>query len=298
MRILLPALCAALIASPVMAQQFVLPPSDAKVDNIMPAKNALVEQIAEWEDGGAIRIVLGKGAEDAPKNASHYEQRTFAWPTGEMRVLHFRKGRGPVLHQVTYETEMYVLEGTAEVGVNGKPVKVGPGDAVFMPSGALRNPKPSGDVVVLLWNVGTTAKDPKAKVIRGKDLKSASTASWVENGKSMNARTPEEIKKAPATAARWSTKRYEFDGNSIRVATFAKSGRSSDGTSTSDALIYIAKGKLGRQEGAEKGVLQAGDGLREATGLTGYWEGLEDSVFIASSAPFPSGFAPTKPMLK
>ena len=296
MRFLVPALCAALIASPVLAQQFVLPPSDANAKNIVPAKNALIEQFAEWQDGGAIRIAMGKAADEAPAGASHYEQKTFAWPTGTMRVLHFRKGRGPVLHQVTYETEMYVLEGTAEVGVNGKPVKLNAGDAVFMPSGELRNPKPSGDVVVLLWNVGTTSKDPKAKVIRGKDLKSAPAASWVENGKAMNARTPEEIKKAPATAARWSTKRYEFDGNSIRVATFAKSGTSGAGAGPMDALIYIAKGKLGRQEGPEYGVLQAGDGLREPAGQSGHWEGHEDSIFIASSAPFPSGFAPTKPL--
>ena len=282
MRFLLPALCAVLIASPVLAQQFVLPPSDANVKNIMPAKEALIEQYAEWQDGGVIRIARGKDAEAAPAGASHYEQKTFAWPTGTMRVLTFRKG--PVLHQVTYETEMYVLEGSAEVGVSGKPVKLNAGDAVFMPSGELRNPKPSGNVAVLLWNVGTTSKDPKPKVIRGKDLKSTQSASWVENGKAMNARTPEEIKKAPATAARWSTKRYEFDGNSIRVATFAKSGASGAGAGPTDALIYIAKGKLGRQEGPEYGVLQAGDGLREPAGQSGHWEGLEDSVFIASSA--------------
>ncbi len=295
MRLLMPALCAALIASPVAAQQVVLPPSDANVKNIVPAKNAVIDRVAEWQDGGAIRIALGKDADAAPATASKYEQKRFIWPTGEMRVLHFKKGT-PVLHQVTFETEMYVVEGTAEVGVNGKPVKIGPGDAVFMPSGALTNKKLSGDLTVVLWNVGVTSKDPKAKLVRGADVKSTSSASWVENGKSMNANKPEDLKKAPPTAARWSTKRYEFDGNSIRVATFAKSGRSGDGKSTTDALIYVAKGKLGRQEGEEKGVLEAGDGLREQTGLSGYWEGLDNSIFIATSAPMPAGFAPTKPI--
>jgi quercetin dioxygenase-like cupin family protein len=252
-------------------------------------------RFAEWDADGTVRIVMDDEADRAPPTASRYESKTYGWGTGSIRTLTFKKQPGGVVHQITFETEIYVLQGSVEVGLAGKPVKLDAGDAISLPSGVMRNPKPRGDTVVLLFAVGSAAKDAKPKVVRLRDTEAIPSASWTRDGKAVTARAPEDVKKAPPGAARWSTRRYEFDGNSIRVATFRKGGSTGTGVTQTDALIYVAKGRIGRTEGPESAVLAAGDAVREQAGLAGHWDAVDEATFIATSAPFPGGQTRVKP---
>lgn len=268
----------------------------------IPAKSAQVMPLAEWdvvqkvvgEQTGA-RVLIGEGAEGvarAPRGASKYTAAAYKFPTGAARVLTFRKSDGPVIHQITFESEILMLQGSAEVTVLGKPVKLSKGDAVFLPSGVLRNMKPREDTVVLQFFVGSTAEKPRSSVVYAKDLPETSLAQWESEGKWITARTPEEQSKAPNEAARYSVKRYAFDGNSIRHARLKKGGRTAPAKYDVDVIIYIAKGRMIRHEGDEVFEVAAGDVLREVKGATGYWELLEDSEFVSTDAPFD----PRKPL--
>jgi mannose-6-phosphate isomerase-like protein (cupin superfamily) len=174
-------------------------------------------------------------------------------------------------------------------------VKVSAGDALYLPSGVLTNPKPAEETKLLLALVSNTGKKPKSMIVTGHGLAANETVQWQDAGKDMTATKPEEIKKAPKDAARFSTKRYVFDGNSIRVATFKKGGRTGTVTTgRTDVLMYIAKGRLRRKEGDQVFEAVAGDAIREKLGNPGYWEPLEESVFIATDAPMnPASLTPS-----
>ena len=60
---------------------------------------------------GPFRIAGNKAAfEKAPPEAARAEAKLYDFPSGSLRTLTFKKG-GPVMHQITFETEIYVLSG-------------------------------------------------------------------------------------------------------------------------------------------------------------------------------------------
>ena len=266
----------------------------------IPGRDAVTTTLAEWQDPkvatGPFRIAASKQAlERAPKEACRYEAKTYNYPSGSIRVLTFKKG-GPLHHMISFETEILVLAGSATLtplpGLAGKPVTVKAGDALFLPSGNFTAPKLSEDLVLLTFLVSNTKKDAKASIIKGSDLKATVSMEWEEGGKEVNARTPEEMKKAPKGAHQLTLKRYVFDGNSIRHATL-KGGKSGNFKNTRvDVLIYIAKGKVRRIEGDQTLELVAGDTIREKLGNPGWWEPHEETIFIATDAPVNPGLAP------
>jgi quercetin dioxygenase-like cupin family protein len=269
-------------------------------------KDAETRMIAEWYDPkgatGPYRIAGNKAAYDrAPKegSVSHYEAKTFNFPSGSIRLLTWKKGE-PVRHMITFETEIFVLKGSATVepllGFTHKPYKIVKGDAVFMPQGYITNLKTTEDTVLLTFLVSASKSDTKFSLVHAKDAPISKSMMWDDNGKIVTASKPEEMKKAPKVAIKQSVQRYAFDGNSIRVATLSKGGRTPTFTipPRTDVVIYIPQGRFRRQEGNQMLELSAGDALREKIGNPGWWEPLEDnSVFIASDAPVNPGVLPS-----
>ncbi len=260
-------------------------------------KDAKTLPMAEWDvvqldaaEQAGSRVLIAEGQESvekAPANASRYLARSYKFPSGAVRVLSWAKGQGPVIHQITFETEIYVLEGAVDVEIRGNTTRLNAGDAASMPSGVLRNMKPKGNTVVLQFFVANTLKDAEGMVVRGKDLDRSMVVQWQVDGKAMSVSTHEEAKKAPQNAARYFVKRYAFPGNSIRLATLKKGGVTNIGTtSRADVLIYVSKGRMRRTEGDYTFEVVAGDAVREELGKSGFWELLEDSEFIATDAPF------------
>ncbi|NBW89590.1 MAG: hypothetical protein EBR51_06715, partial [Gammaproteobacteria bacterium] len=90
----------------------------AAAGEVQYAKDTPVVPMAEWEivqKGAAeqtgARVLIAAGAAElgrAPAGASRYDSQTFRFPSGDMRVLSFRKASGGVLHQITTETQIYV----------------------------------------------------------------------------------------------------------------------------------------------------------------------------------------------
>ena len=65
-----------------------------------------------------------------------------------------------MVHQITFETEIYVLQGEVTVDVAGKPTTLKAGDAAFLPSGIMR--KDAADEVVL-----ATGPETEQRIARG-----------------------------------------------------------------------------------------------------------------------------------
>ena len=146
--------------------------------------------------------------------------------------------------------------------------------------------KAASDVVLVLFVVANPKPGAKQTIVTSKQAKASEIAQWQDGGKDLSARTPEELRAAPKNASRYVTKRYEFDGNSFRVATLKKGTRTNNVAPTrSDVLMYVAKGSARRTEGAETFQISAGDAFRERKGSAGSWEALDDLVLIATDAP-------------
>jgi quercetin dioxygenase-like cupin family protein len=263
----------------------------------IPGTEAKTSMFAEWYDPqgatGPYRIAGNQGScERAPKDGSvsHYEAKLFNFPSGSIRVLTWKKGV-PVRHLITFETEIFVLKGVATIepllGSKTKPIKIAEGDALFMPAGYITNLKPTADFVLLTYLVGPTKSDAKFSLVHAKDAPISKSVTWEENGKIITANEPKDMKRAPKVAIRQSARRYDFDGNSIRVATFSTGGRTrSFKISRTDVIIYVPQGRFRRKEGNQMLEVSAGDAIREKIGDEGWWEPLEEnSVTIATDAP-------------
>jgi quercetin dioxygenase-like cupin family protein len=258
--------------------------------NVIHAKDVPAVPMAEWkieqkgqgEQTGS-RVLIAAGQKElgrAPPEAARYDSRSFHFPSGQVRVLEFRKASGGVLHQVTTETQLYVVKGSAMVGVGGVPTEIFAGDVVNLPSGVLQGrPGKAEDTTILLYTVHGTPPGARAAVVRGKDVKAV----------------PVTGDKGGLDGTRVSVKRYPFDGNSIRVARLAGKGRTAPVTPNVDVLIYMLSGRMQITIGDEVKVVAAGDVLREEAGQSTHWDVLEDSSFVATNAPFVNGVPPFVP---
>lgn len=244
--------------------------------------------LAEWEADGpmgkGVQIVWGQAAVDkAPASASRYQQKTYSFPTGTIRVMEFPASSGGMIHAITSETAIFMLHGSGSVEVAGATVNLDAGDAVSYPSGVLRG---SGPATVIAWTVTGTLNNEasRARVVRRAEAIVMDSAEWDQGGKRMSARTAAEFAAAPTDAIRLSVSRYEFPGNSVRVARNFKGGPTSPKSSELDALIYITSGRMKfTQDGREVEVVP-GDAIREIAGAAHFWYRLEDSSFVATSS--------------
>ena len=134
---------------------------------------AITGTMAEWTDPkastGDNRIAMSPAAlEKAPPHASRYNAKLYNFPSGSLRTLTFKRDM-PVFHQITFESHIYVLQGSATLrsltGLARKPVPVKAGDALFLPSGVLESPKAAEDFVILLAYVANTAQRPKSAIV-------------------------------------------------------------------------------------------------------------------------------------
>ncbi len=241
----------------------------------IPAATAPSSRIAEWYDstqtpGNGYSIAATQaGFEKAPATASRYEAKLYVFPSGTLRTLHFRK-EAQSFHLITFETVIYILSGTAILtpleNHPGKPVTVRAGDALFLPSGVLKNPKPTQDLVILQGFVERTVRDAKRSVVTSKEASTLDAIDWRAENNSLRAKT------------------YSFDGNTLRVITLDKGRSAHVAARRTDILVYVAKGKARRRAGEHTAQIVGGDCIRETAGAVASWESLEETTLVAMDA--------------
>jgi len=237
---------------------------------IVYGKDLEAVPVAEWEKRGKTLVAVGKEQiRKAPRRAVRYSVKTVVWPTGTVRVLSFSKAGG-LLHAVTDETEIYVLRGSVKVNVGGTVESLKAGDVVSHPSGVLRAGDVAEDTTLVTWNVGPVSSDaPVPTVVRGEAVKEGGPAGVLL------------------------LKRYEFPGNSVRVATMAAGSRNGPASAKTDSLMYFKDGHVQFTEGDEVYDVHAGDFLWEQAGQTHRWEHLDGGSFVTTSA-LPQDTGPMK----
>ena len=249
--------------------------------NVVYSKDVPIVPMAEWEieqrgaaEQTGARILIAAGHDElakAPANAARYDSQTFQFPGGNIRVLKFTRQNGGVLHQITTETQLYVIKGSATVGVRGEQVAIGAGDVVNLPSGVLRSlPGKAVDTTILAYTVGSAMRDTKAGVIRAKDTPEAAIGAGEKSG---------------VAGAKVFVRRYAYDGNSIRVARLTGKGQTTPATPKEDVLIFLLSGRMQITIGDEVKTVAAGDALREQMAKPTHWDVYENSSFIATNAP-------------
>jgi quercetin dioxygenase-like cupin family protein len=216
-------------------------------------------EMAAWNESGEVKTATRAATADAPSNAVKYTAKQVIWPTGRVRIMNFDESHGGVLHPITDETLLYVLSGSAEVGVGGKTASLLAGDVVSFPSGALRNPggKPSSASIVT-WNVPSLTGENTPTHVKGADVQEGGGGA---------------IK----------LKRYTFPGNSVRAVKLAAGGSTNPNSAKTDSMIYVTGGPMTfYQEGLEF-IVDEGDFIREIAGATHNWSIQEDSGFVTTS---------------
>jgi quercetin dioxygenase-like cupin family protein len=240
--------------------------------NVRFAKDVPVVPMAEWtvvqqgaaEQTGA-RVLIAAGPAElgrAPPEASRYDSQTFRFPSGDIRVLSFRKASGGV-------KSLYVVKGSALVDVAGVATEIFAGDVVSLPSGVLRSrPGKAEDTTVVLFTVRDGVPNPKPAVLRARDAKPM----VIKGGE-----------KAGLGNTTVTVRRHAFDGNSIRFATLSGQGSTAPVVPQIDALIYVLSGPMQITIGDEVKTVTAGDALREPAGLSTHWDVPRKGSFIATN---------------
>lgn len=215
-----------------------------------------------------IYVMYGKNVADTPMTAKadgatvKYSAKIVPWATGTVKVLTFTKAGGGVLHPITDETELYVLKGEVKASVGGQDVTLGTGDVATHAKGMLRNPTTPTDAVVVAWTVASLVPNPAPTVVRGADVKEA---------------------RMPADKPTLALKRYDFPGNSIRVATQFPGGKPNPNSAKTDSLIYLTSGSVIFNQNGKSFEVKAGDFIREIAGLMHHWNVTGESGFVTTS---------------
>lgn len=227
-------------------------------------------RMAAWDKNGTVNIVTGKDAGKAPRDAVRYEAKMVAWPTATVKVLTFTQKNGGVLHPITDESTVYVLSGSVDATVDGKPVTLGAGDVASLPRGALRNPGgKAADAVVVAWTAAPLTPGATPTVVRAAD---------VPDGK----------------VGLMNLRRYTFPGNSVRAVSQAPGFKTESASAKTDSLIYVTTGGMTFFEDGQTFKVKAGDFIREVAGLQHHWDVAEPAGFVTTSA-LPAGAGPIDP---
>jgi quercetin dioxygenase-like cupin family protein len=237
---------------------------------VVAGKDRAGVPMAAWQKKTEVLTATGADAvKNAPRKAVRYDAKIVAWPTATVKVLTFRKANGGVLHPITDETLVYVLEGSAQATVNGKTVVLATGDVASLPSGALTNPGKSVDAVLIAWTAASLVPGATPTVVAAQGV-------------------------APQTMGQLTIRRYEFPGNSVRAVNMAKGMKTPPNSAKTDSLIYVTRGPMKFTENGQEFTVTAGDFLREVAGVQHNWDVTEESGFVTTSA-LPVGAGPIDP---
>ena len=217
--------------------------------------------MAAWEGGGGLKSASGGKAANAPSGAVRYEAKMVRWPTATVKVLTFKRNRGGVLHPITDETLIYVLEGRAQANVGGEIVTLNTGDVASLPTGSLRSVGGPMDAVIVAWTAASLTPGATPAVVRMADVEQA-----VLGGGGLRLR------------------RYEFPGNSVRAVGLGKGFKTNPASAKTDSLIYITKGPLQFFQNGQEFTVTKGDFIREVAGAQHNWDVTEESGFVTTSA--------------
>jgi quercetin dioxygenase-like cupin family protein len=223
-------------------------------------------KMAAWKKGDEVQSAAGDAAGKAPRKAVRYEAKMVAWPTATVKVLTFTKKGGGVLHPITDETIVYVLKGSVDANVDGKPVTLVTGDVASLPKGALSDPgKKKSDAVVVAWTAASLTPGATPAVVRAADT-------------------------APAKMGLMGLARYTFPGNSVRAVTQAPGFKTEPNSAKTDSLIYVTTGGMRFFQDGQTFDVKAGDFIREVAGLQHHWDVSQEAGFVTTSAlPIGSG---------
>jgi quercetin dioxygenase-like cupin family protein len=226
--------------------------------------------MAAWEKGSKVRSAMGdKAVGKAPDGAVTYQAKMVRWPTATVKVLTFSRASGGVLHPITDEKTIYVMAGRVQATVNGEAVTLAAGDVASLPEGALRNPGMAGDAVVIAWTADSLTTGATPAVVKAGDV---------------DARTMGGL----------TLRRYTFPGNSVRSVDMAKGFSTNEASAKTDSMIYVTGGPMKFFQDGQTFDVKRGDFIREVAGLKHYWNVIENSGFVTTSA-LPIGSGPIDP---
>jgi quercetin dioxygenase-like cupin family protein len=197
--------------------------------------------MAAWQKDGELQSASGDAAKKAPRKAVRYDAKM-----------------------------VYVLSGSVDTTVDGKPVTLGAGDLASMPKGALTNPgKKAVDAVVVAWTAGSLTPGATPAVVRAADV--------------------------PANKmGQMAIRRYTFPGNSVRAVDQEAGFKTSPATAKTDSLIYVTSGAMTFFQDGQTFQVKAGDFIREVAGLMHNWDVGVPASFVTTSA-LPVGAGPIDP---
>lgn len=107
----------------------------AKTDDELVAKALGMKDLVGYQDGSVVsRTIIDK-------------------ETGTVTLFSFDEGQGLSEHTAPFDAMVHIVDGEAEISIDGEPHKVSEGEMIIMPAGhphALRAPKPFKMLLVMV----------------------------------------------------------------------------------------------------------------------------------------------------
>jgi quercetin dioxygenase-like cupin family protein len=249
-------------------------------------KDVRLNTVFAWErSGNFINAVPGDGKE-IPYDAARLAARVYTLPTGEIRVIDFNARVRTHPHFNMTDTVLYTWTGRRVQFADGQAAVNVPGDAAFHPRGVEHHGEAleTGKGIEFAAFVDRQLPDPEVTWVKGASRPLLPTAAWIEGRGIYREATGAAATGAPADAARFTLREFEFPPYTTREYHVA-AGTTLPIDTRANQLLFLLQGRAEVSADGKTLVIGVEDAAHARAGAPFLLRALEDVVFLSSSIP-------------
>jgi quercetin dioxygenase-like cupin family protein len=253
---------------------------------VLQKKVIPLHTVYAWERwGNFINAVPGDG-KDIPYDAARLTVRVFTLPSGEIRVIDFAGGVRTHPHFNMTDTILYTWTGSRVQFADGKAAVTVPGDAALHPKGVYHHGEAlqTGKGIEFVAFVAARLPDPQVTWKPAASLPMMPMAAWMEGRGTYRELAGDAVGTAPAGAARFEARTFDFPPYVTREYRVAK-GTVLPLDSRANQLVYVTAGRARVSTEGVSDEVATEDAAHVRAGVPFTVEALEDLVLLTSSIP-------------
>ncbi len=276
-------LSSALVLAVLAVETFAAPVAESVV---LQRKDIPLITVYAWERWGNFINALPGDGKEIPYDAARLTVRVYTLPSGEIRVIDFQGGVRTHPHVNMTDTILYTWTGSRVQFADGKAAITLPGDAALHPRGVHHHGEAlqTGKGIEFVAFVAGRLPDPQVTWNSAATRPMRPIAAWLEDRGAYREAGGAAVSTAPASAARFEARTFDFPPYVTREYRVAK-GTTLPLDFRVNQLVFVTAGRARVSSGGSSHEVAAEDAANVRIGVPFTIEALEDLAFLTSSIP-------------